>query len=44
MSYSYNKKNISQETEALAADYLKNQGFSLLHRNFRCRLGEIDLN
>lgn len=29
--------------EALAADYLQRRGLRLLERNYRCRLGEIDL-
>lgn len=29
--------------EERAADYLKKQGLRLLERNYRCRLGEIDL-
>jgi putative endonuclease len=31
------------EIEQLAADYLQKNGLQLLYRNFRCRLGEIDL-
>jgi putative endonuclease len=29
--------------EQLAADFLKKNGLSLLHQNYRCRFGEIDL-
>lgn len=29
--------------EALAADYLQRRGLRLIARNYRCRLGEIDL-
>ena len=29
--------------ESLAADYLQRRGLRLLARNYRCRLGEIDL-
>jgi putative endonuclease len=32
-----------QAAETLAADYLIGQGLAILHRNFRCRFGEIDL-
>jgi putative endonuclease len=31
------------EIEHWIADYLQQQGLRLLYRNFRCRLGEIDL-
>ncbi len=29
--------------ENLAAQFLQHRGLKLLHRNYRCRLGEIDL-
>lgn len=29
--------------EDVAADYLREQGYTLLERNFRCPLGEIDI-
>lgn len=29
--------------EALVADYLQDRGLQLIKRNYRCRLGEIDL-
>ena len=29
--------------ETLAANYLSQQGFQILERNYRCRLGEVDL-
>jgi putative endonuclease len=32
-----------QAAEALAAEYLRRRGLSILERNFRCRFGEIDL-
>ncbi|MCC7325946.1 MAG: YraN family protein [Burkholderiales bacterium] len=32
-----------ERAEALAADYLMRQGLTLVARNFRTRLGEIDL-
>ena len=34
---------LGQESEALACTYLQSQGLRLLMRNFRCKLGEIDL-
>lgn len=38
-----NKREIGAEYEAVAASYLENQGMVLLHNNFRCRQGEVDL-
>jgi putative endonuclease len=32
-----------QVAEAVAAEFLTRQGLAILHRNFRCRFGEIDL-
>lgn len=29
--------------ESLVAEFLEHQGLRLLHKNYRCRLGEIDL-
>lgn len=34
---------VGQAAEALAAQYLKEQGFRILHLNWRCRKGEIDI-
>lgn len=34
---------IGRQGEDLAADFLEKQGFTILARNWRCRLGEIDL-
>ncbi len=34
---------IGQDAEDLACRYLQEQGLSLIVRNFRCRVGEIDL-
>jgi putative endonuclease len=31
------------DAEALAADFLKQRGLTVIARNYRCRLGEIDL-
>lgn len=38
-----NRRQIGTEEEALAAAFLKKQGYRILEQNFRCRLGEIDL-
>ena len=32
-----------QRAEQLAAEFLERSGFSIIERNYRCRLGEIDL-
>lgn len=37
------KKEKGDRAEQLAADYLSGQGFRIVERNFRCKLGEIDL-
>lgn len=34
---------LGRRAESLAVHYLKRRGFVLLHRNWRCRAGEIDL-
>lgn len=34
---------IGKATESAAENYLLQRGLTCLHRNFRCRLGEIDL-
>lgn len=31
------------QAEADAESFLKNLGYSIIHRNFRCKLGEIDI-
>lgn len=36
-------KALGDNYEQLAADWLERQGWQLLARNFRCKLGEIDL-
>lgn len=36
-------KSIGAKTEQLALDYLQASGLQLVTRNFRCRVGEIDL-
>ena len=38
-----NKRKFGYEKETLAAQFLKSNGVRILHRNFQCRLGEIDL-
>ena len=38
-----NKRKLGEDKEQLAADYLKAAGYMIIERNFRCRMGEIDL-
>lgn len=38
-----NKRKIGTEYESRVADYLTARGYRLLHKNFRCRFGEVDL-
>ena len=37
------KPHRGAEAEAMAAAFLERKGLTVLERNFRCRLGEIDL-
>ncbi len=39
----YYKKRIGEEGEEIAANYLEKQGYKILERNFRCKIGEIDI-
>ena len=38
-----NTKQLGNQYEQKAADYLEEHGYELVERNFRCRQGEIDL-
>ena len=38
-----NKRLVGSEHEEQAAAFLRGQGMEILFRNFRCRIGEIDL-
>lgn len=38
-----NKRAVGASYEQKAADYLRQQGYEILERNYRCRAGEIDL-
>lgn len=34
---------LGKKSESIAADFLEKQGWSILERNYRCTLGEIDI-
>lgn len=36
-------KELGRRGEEVAASFLKKEGFRILERNYRCRLGEVDL-
>lgn len=38
-----NKREIGSYTEEKAADFLKQKGYRILKKNYRCKAGEIDL-
>lgn len=38
-----NKRVIGTKRELEAAEFIRKQGYVLLEKNFRCRIGEIDL-
>lgn len=38
-----NKRNVGTEKEAMAAEFLKHQGYRILEMNYRCRQGELDI-
>lgn len=38
-----NQKEVGNSGEALACEVLCRQGFKILHRNYRCPYGEIDI-
>ncbi|WP_243276925.1 YraN family protein [Desulfallas sp. Bu1-1] len=37
------RRRLGIKGENIAADYLQGKGYRILERNFRCRLGEIDI-
>lgn len=39
----FNKRTIGADKEQLAAEYLIDNGYTVLERNFRSRTGEIDI-
>ena len=38
-----NRQQYGRSSESTAADYLKRNGYCILARNYRTRLGEIDI-
>lgn len=38
-----NKRMVGTAYEVLAAEFLKEKGYEIVQKNFRCRFGEIDL-
>lgn len=38
-----NTRASGTEYENIAADYLSNNGYTIIDRNFRCKIGEIDI-
>lgn len=38
-----NRRTIGKEKEELAASFLRDQGYRVIEKNFRCRAAEIDL-
>lgn len=38
-----NKRKVGTVYETMAAEYLHNLGYRIVERNFRCRMGEIDI-
>lgn len=38
-----NNRQTGAYYEQLAAEYLKQQGYIIMERNFRCKLGEVDI-
>jgi len=39
----YKNKEIGKRGEKLAISYLKKRGYRILDKNFRCKIGEIDI-
>lgn len=38
-----NKREMGTAGELMAVDYLKRNGYNIVKKNYRCRLGEIDI-
>jgi putative endonuclease len=37
------KQRFGQDSESIAVDFLKKQGYKILHTNYRTKVGEIDI-
>ena len=37
------RKEVGAKGEKLAAKFLKRKGYRIIHRNYKCKLGEIDI-
>lgn len=38
-----NRKSLGQDGETLACNYLRKKGYKIIARNYRCKIGEIDI-
>lgn len=38
-----NKRVLGDAEEVIAIDYIKANGYTIIERNFRCKIGEIDI-
>lgn len=38
-----NKRNIGENYEKMAGEYLEKQGYDIIQYNYRCKYGEIDI-
>lgn len=39
----YNKQEIGKKGETIAAEYLEKNHYKIIQRNYRCKIGEIDI-
>lgn len=39
----YNKREVGTQKEELAIKYLEENGYQIIHKNFYCKTGEIDI-
>lgn len=37
------RQSLGKDGESIAVEFLKNRGYNIVERNFRCRSGEIDI-